>query len=215
MKISSNLAISLDGKIASRGDPTPLGTPYDRKQMRKIRKGKDAILIGATTLRTHPRPNLIEGAKSEPPANLILGRSLRGLDPGQPFFKKRGLKRVFFLAQAPSEEDSARFGDLCEYRVLDARPIAVQIVDYCRKQGWKELLVEGGGNVIWEFARHNLIDRYHVTLTPKIVGGSQAPSLVEGEGLSPKDWLKLKLSQSRRVGDELYLTYERRGKKRV
>lgn len=62
---------------------------------------------------------------------------------------------------------------------------------------------------MWDFVSQNLIDEYHLTLTPKIIGGDDSPTLVEGTGFSPKDILKLKLHRCRRLGDELYLTYRK------
>jgi riboflavin biosynthesis pyrimidine reductase len=67
---------------------------------------------------------------------------------------------------------------------------------------------------MWEFAKENLIDEYHVTLTPKILGGRDSPTLVDGLGFKPKDILNLKLQQSRVVGDEIYLVYSRPEKHR-
>ena len=63
---------------------------------------------------------------------------------------------------------------------------------------------------MWDFASQNLIDEYYVTLTPKIVGGENSPTLVEGLGFKPSEILDLKLARCRRVGDELYLTYRRK-----
>ena len=60
---------------------------------------------------------------------------------------------------------------------------------------------------MWDFVRENLIDEYHVTLTPKLVGGREAPTLVDGDGFEPRDILNLRLKSCRKVGDELYLVY--------
>ncbi len=62
---------------------------------------------------------------------------------------------------------------------------------------------------MWEFVRRNLIDQYYVTLTPRLLGGASAPTLVDGAGLSEKDLVDLKLTQCKRVGDELYLIYSK------
>jgi 2,5-diamino-6-(ribosylamino)-4(3H)-pyrimidinone 5'-phosphate reductase len=90
------------------------------------------------------------------------------------------------------------------------RPAAPQIVKILLREGYRNLLVEGGGGLMWDFASKNLIDEYNVTLTPKIVGGSDSPTLVEGSGFTPAKILELKLLKSRVLGDEIYLTYGKR-----
>jgi 5-amino-6-(5-phosphoribosylamino)uracil reductase len=62
---------------------------------------------------------------------------------------------------------------------------------------------------MWEFAKLNLIDEYRVTLVPKILGGADAPTMVEGEGFLPARLLQLKLVEARPVGDEVYLVYRK------
>ena len=70
------------------------------------------------------------------------------------------------------------------------------------------MLVEGGGEVMWHFVSQNLISEYHVTLTPKIIGGTKAPTLVDGIGFKYSKILSLKLTKVKKVRDELYLIYK-------
>jgi riboflavin biosynthesis pyrimidine reductase len=66
---------------------------------------------------------------------------------------------------------------------------------------------------MWNFVKYNLIDEYHVTLTPRLLGGAQSPTLIDGEGFTPPQTLNLKLRQCRVVGNEVYLTYEKTDQK--
>jgi riboflavin biosynthesis pyrimidine reductase len=79
--------------------------------------------------------------------------------------------------------------------------------------GAKNLLVEGGGQVMWEFARKNLIDDYFLTLTPRVLGGKRAPTLVDGVGFLPSQSLNLKLIEAKKVGNELFLKYKKTPKR--
>ena len=72
----------------------------------------------------------------------------------------------------------------------------------------KRVLLEGGGTLIWEFARH--IDAFHVTLTPWLAGGESAPTLMDGPGFRSGEFLGLALVEVRQVGDELFLRYVRK-----
>ena len=214
MKIFSNLAISLDGKIA----PVDrkhfyLGTPYDRKQMQVIRKKADAILVGASTLRAFKQPMLVDGAAVQP-LNVVLSATLSGLRPTDRFFKSTKIERMLIIGPEVSEEKVRPFLGSCEvHRAPANRTIAQFAVEILKRSGVRSLLVEGGGQIMWEFIEKKLIDTFHVTLTPWIVGGRDAPTLVDGKGFSSKSIQGLKLKECRRVGQELYLTYQRASRK--
>jgi len=48
--------------------------------------------------------------------------------------------------------------------------------------GIRSILLEGGGTINWSFIKNNLIDEIRLTISPWIVGGKDAVSLVEGKG---------------------------------
>ena len=74
----------------------------------------------------------------------------------------------------------------------------------------KKLLVEGGGTVNWEFIRQGLFDEIIITVTPFLVGGKEAISLIQGIGFSNiKKSSKLKLRKTRRQKNELVLYYSK------
>ena len=62
----------------------------------------------------------------------------------------------------------------------------------------KNVLLEGGGSLVWEFARY--IDEFHVTLTPWLAGGSEAPTLMDGPGFRSGEFLGLALVEVRQEG---------------
>ncbi len=214
MFIFSNLATSIDGKIASNDRSFfPIGTPYDRKHMVKLRSRCDAILIGASTLRCFKKPSLASKSQKQP-INIILSKNLDGISFDWPFFQSSLIRRLFFVDKQIPKNKLRHLRKFAEVYVLKKptakQPIAVQIVDTLTSLGVKRLLIEGGGNVMWHFVRHHLIDEYHVTLTPKLIGGETAPTLVDGEGFATKNILSLRLHQCRRLRNELYLTYRKR-----
>src|SRR5690242_16876677 len=97
MFIFSNLAISLDGKIAPRNRGFhPLGTELDWEQMQALRSQCDALLIGASTFRTFRKPSLVTGAKKQP-INMILSSNLQGISPRWEFFQTPELTRILLV----------------------------------------------------------------------------------------------------------------------
>lgn len=209
--VFSNLAISLDGKIATASrEPFSLGTPADRKQMQVLRKECDALLMGASTLRAYKKfCGVLTWPDSRQPANVIISSALEGISPKWPFFTNPALKRVLFITRKTARAKA--FEKSCQVVLLNpSKEVAPQIIQALGRLGYRRLLVEGGGGLMWDFAHLNLIDEYHVTLTPKIVGGIGSPTLVEGEGFTPKEILGLKLKKARVLGDEIYLSYQKR-----
>lgn len=206
MFIFSNLATSLDGKIATRTrEYFPLGSAADRKQMQVLRSKCDAILIGASTLRTFRRPCRAQGNPSQP-VNVIVSSKLEGVSPTWAFFKPKDVRRILFVTGKLAPSRLKAFSKNSEVVKIQS-PIASNVVKELRKRGVKRLLLEGGGEIIWEFSKQCLIDEYHVTLTPWVLGGKTAPTLVDGVGFSKEDALHLKLKKCRRVKNELFLTY--------
>lgn len=217
MFIFSNLATSIDGKIATQSRVHfPLGTPEDRKQMHVLRAKADAIIMGASTVRAFKKPCGIRtsrGQSTAQPMNIVVSRRLSGISPLWPFFKDTTRRRIVFVTEPLSEARKKAFrktSELIELKAGRGKPsIAVQIVAQLKARGVRRLLVEGGGGLMWDFCRDNLIDEYHLTLTPRVLGGSLAPTLVEGAGFSPQEVLNLRLKSCRQVGDELFLIYSR------
>jgi len=77
-----------------------------------------------------------------------------------------------------------------------------------RELGVSTLLCEGGGILCAQLFAARAVDELYVTLVPRILGGADAPTLVEGAGFGPAEIPEPTLGQVERVGDELYLRYD-------
>jgi riboflavin-specific deaminase-like protein len=218
MFIFSNLATSIDGKIATNNRAhVPFGTPADRKMMRVLRKRCDAIVQGAGTLRAFKKPLLVAETGKQP-INIVVSSKLEGVSPAWPFFTDSRTRKIVFVGPECKDSQIKKFEKLavvCRLRKPSRKSsVAIQIINMLEKLGVKRLLVEGGGGLMWDFVKMNLLDEIYLTLTPRIVGGHQAPTLVDGPGFEPREIVNLKLKQCRRLGNELYLVYgktQRRG----
>ena len=217
MKIISNLAISLDGKIApAHPGFFKLGTETDWKKMQELRGEVDAVIFGASTLRAYKGFAATPDRDGPQPANVIISSKLEGLSLSSPFFKRADRKRILVTTKPVPKSVATRFSKVSELLALkpaQKKNVARAIVSELRKRGMKTLLVEGGGSLMWEFAKENLIDEYHLTLTPRLLGGKAAPTLIEGEGFKPAKALNLKLVEARVVGDEIFLVYRSTAKR--
>ena len=74
----------------------------------------------------------------------------------------------------------------------------------------KTVLLEGGGKTNWEFVSRGLVDSLIVTISPRLLGGSTAPTLVDGIGFKYiRKSAKLVLERAIRHGDEMVLSYSK------
>ena len=186
MFIFSNLAMSLDGKIATAQRTLfPLGTEEDLQHMKVLRKSCDALLMGASTLRVYKNPCMITN-QTRQPINILVSSHLQHISPSWKFFTHPAIQRILFVGPKTAKSKLKSFSKSSEIVTLKGpsprNPISKQITGYLETKNITRLLVEGGGEIMWDFVSHGLIDEYHVTLTPKIIGGSKSPTLVDGMG---------------------------------
>jgi 5-amino-6-(5-phosphoribosylamino)uracil reductase len=75
--------------------------------------------------------------------------------------------------------------------------------------GIQRLLVEGGGEVTGAFFKAGLVDEVNLTLCPILIGGREAPTLADGEGLPLDRAFGMKISRCKQVGQEVFVTLVR------
>ena len=214
--VYANLAMTLDGKIASFDrEDFPLGSKADRLEMDRLRARADAVIWGGETLRTARHPARVreeslvrermERGLPPHPANALVTKS--GVFPNQlPWFEADAIERLIFTAPEGARRlEEAHAGDARVFVLDEAEPLAPQVLAHLGERGMKNVLLEGGGSLVWEFARH--IDEFHVTLTPWLAGGASAPTLMDGPGFRSGEFLGLTLEEVRREGDEIFLRY--------
>jgi len=83
------------------------------------------------------------------------------------------------------------------------------LLERLRTLGICKILLEGGGTLNWSMLSNGVVDEIHVAITPRILGGRNAVSLVEGEGSTMvKDGMKLKLLSTSKYGPDLVIRYK-------
>ncbi|NEQ19698.1 MAG: riboflavin deaminase, partial [Microcoleus sp. SIO2G3] len=73
--------------------------------------------------------------------------------------------------------------------------------------GIKRLAVLGGGELVASMLELDLIDEFWLTICPLILGGSTAPTPVEGSGFLPEFAKRLELMAVQTVEQEVFLHY--------
>jgi 5-amino-6-(5-phosphoribosylamino)uracil reductase len=85
-------------------------------------------------------------------------------------------------------------------------PVAWMLEQIARR-GVERLLVEAGGDLLFQFLAADAIDEMYLTLCPLVVGGP-APSLADGPGFDLVDLRRMRLVSAEPEGDEVFLHYE-------
>jgi riboflavin-specific deaminase-like protein len=214
MHVFSNTAISLDGRINTReGGFTHLGSPQDHARMSKLRAQADAILIGGATFRAGPhpiRPNEADLAQAiEPrPWNVVVSRSMAlPYRAHETAWVAESRIRPLFLtrsASVPTDLQVEHVG----YEGPEADLPIPWILETLHQRGVKRLLIEAGGDLLFQFFAAHAIDEVYLTLCPLVIGGP-TPSLAGGAGFGFADMRRFKLLGCEQVGDELFLSYAR------
>ena len=210
MKVVSNTAISLDGRINTRERRFAFfGSARDHARMSRLRAGADAVLVGGTTFRNWPHASLPdpqdrEGLRGRP-WNIVVSRTLDV--PLTPEFLGEAAIRPLFLTRSTSLE-SKSFAAEAEGWPGEGSDLPITwMLEQIARRGVERLLVEAGGDLLFQFLAADAIDEMYLTLCPLVVGGP-APGLADGRGFDLVDLRRMHLLSAEPEGDEVFLHYE-------
>ncbi|MCX5678473.1 MAG: bifunctional diaminohydroxyphosphoribosylaminopyrimidine deaminase/5-amino-6-(5-phosphoribosylamino)uracil reductase RibD [Candidatus Omnitrophica bacterium] len=208
------VAESIDGKIATKsGDSKWISGEASRRYVHGLRSRVDAVMVGSgTVLKDDPMLLCrIPGAKQ--PLRIIADSSLK-----MPFtsklFSTAGSHSVLIATtkKAPFKkaEVYARNGiSLLFCKIKNNR---IDLKDLLKKLSWlgvTDLLVEGGGELVAGLVEKKLVDQFIFFISPKIIGGRDAKTAVEGTGVDKvADAVKLKNISIRMFEDDVMIEAE-------
>jgi riboflavin-specific deaminase-like protein len=208
MKVFSNSAISLDGRINTRERRFHFfGSARDHARMSRLRAEADAVLVGGSTFRNWPHPSLPDaGDRSRlrgRPWNIVVTRAL-DVPLSAEFLAEKAVRPLFLTHAASLRPD---FPVEAEGWSGEGERLPVPwLLEQIARRGVERLLVEAGGDLLFQFLAADALDEMHVTLCPLAVGGP-APSLVDGAGFDIATLRRLRLLASEVEGDEIFLHY--------
>ena len=215
-----NMASSLDGKITSYAyEPPTFTSPYDHARMDFWRAEADALIIGAGTLRIDNPPLHVRDKASQEkrmtlgkPRDLVtvvVSRSCAIPENNRFFTSPHITRRILATVSNPPHEALARIPKNVDVFCSEAQTIdVIAVLDYLKGDyGVESVLLEGGGVLNWDFAAVQAIDEVCVTLAPTLIGGTQAPTLLEGAGFTLQNRTHLELVTCEPIENELFLRY--------
>ena len=206
-----NAAITLDGKLGVKNKRTKLSSKNDKIRVHKLRTEVDAIIIGRNTVNLDNPLLTVRYTKGRSPVRIILD-SLGTIKSSSKIIQTcNRVPTIIAVSESISEKNLQRLRKF-SVDIITCGKNSVDISKLLRillKKGIKKILLEGGGTTNWSFIKQNKIDEAIITLTPYILGGKDAISLVEGTGFKNlSSSTKLKLKKIQKVKNELILFYK-------
>ena len=211
--VVAKFAMSLDGKIAtSSGDSRWITGPEARTRANGLRCVYDAVMVGVNTVVSDDPALTARDTEGRPlerqPLRVIVDS--RGTTPEDAkLFGEPGETLV-----AVAEPQKGRIGELrkagAEIVEVPGQDGKVDIRDLLRVLAIREVtgvLVEGGGRLLGSLFDARLVDKVIVFIAPVVIGGGDAPSPVEGKGVSKMaQAMRLQRVRVERVGEDIMVT---------
>lgn len=214
-----NAAMSLDGKLSTfERKQVRISNDLDLKRVDKLRAESDAILVGMKTVLIDDPKLTIKSrrlremrkklGKPENPMKVTIGNPTK-LDPECEFLNYGNSKVVIFASKNSDREKIEILKKKAKIFLFDEEKISLRkVMDILYSLGVRKLMVEGGGTLNFELIKEALVDEISVAIAPKIFGGKNAPTLVDGSGFPYERHIRL-IPKSLEFLDGVYvLTYK-------
>ena len=224
-------AMTLDGKIATRtGASKWITSQVARDHVHMLRKKYSAILAGiGTVLSDDPMLNCRNDKIEDPDGKLLT------VEPHQPLRVVvdsklhipedsaivKTSKEYKTVVACAYEEDQVT--DEVKDKIIrlhdagievlfmnhDGKVDLVKLMEWLGEHGYDSLLIEGGGSIGEAALKAGIVNHLMAYVAPKIFGGCQAKSPVEGRGVELVDQAaEFKLVDKKILGEDILLEYD-------
>jgi riboflavin-specific deaminase-like protein len=217
------MAMTADGKIATANRAvSSFGSARDHEHLLELRATADAVMAGARTvdsaaINLGPGParfrrQRLKNGLAEYNLRIIVSGN-GSLNPGAEVFRHRfspiivlttGRASPAKLRQLRAVTDEVK---VCGRRQINFREAFCWLRE---KWGVQRLLGEGGGGLNDALFRAGLVDELHLTICPKVFGGRNAPTIVDGSGFHRLvEALPLQIKSFKRIENEVFVVFRR------
>jgi 2,5-diamino-6-(ribosylamino)-4(3H)-pyrimidinone 5'-phosphate reductase len=210
-RVIFSAAITLDGKLASRNGDSKLSSKIDKIRVHKLRSKVDAILIGKNTVKIDDPLLSVHNIKKKNPIRIILDSNATISTSSRILKTCSKIPTVIVVTKKAQKKNLQKLEKfpvqivVCGNNTVSIKKLLVVL----KKKGIKNILVEGGGATNWAFVKENLVDEAIITITPYLVGGIAATTLVDGDGFSTiTKSIRLKLKNVKKMKNEVVLHYQ-------
>jgi diaminohydroxyphosphoribosylaminopyrimidine deaminase/5-amino-6-(5-phosphoribosylamino)uracil reductase len=211
--IIAKAAMTLDGKIATRqGDSRWITGEEARDYVHWLRAGMDAIMVGSGTVEADD-PRLTTRTASgdgRDAVRIIIDGDAR-LSPGRRVFSVNSTAPTLVVVKttAPADrKDALRSAgaELIETEPKNQKTDLAEVVKKLGERNIASVMIEGGGGLLAAAFEAGIVDKVLFFVAPKILGGTGAPTPVEGPGVGTiDDAIHLADVSTRRIGNDILI----------
>lgn len=212
----TNFVATVDGKVQVAKNPFaywPIGSKKDYQTLIELRAVSDVLIHGKNTAQWMRHiDNLKKGefrtlrkklGKKTDLAYMVLSNH-----PDKKLIENLGGYKSSFLIT--NENASVSKTSINVLRSGKKEINLKEFSEYLFKNGYKNVLIEGGPRLLGAFLKEDLLDEIFLTIAPKIFGNENNSTLtmVESYLFPPEKVKNLKLISVKKVKDEIYLRYK-------
>nr|WP_287262125.1 2,5-diamino-6-(ribosylamino)-4(3H)-pyrimidinone 5'-phosphate reductase [Methanothrix sp.] len=209
-----NSAMSADGKISSfLRRQVRISGSEDLLRVERLRAESDAVMVGVgtviaddPTLRVKSealRSWRLERGVPENPLRIVADSRART----PPEARVLGPGCIVAVSRYAPEDRLKELSERCEIAICGEDRVDLrELLEMLYRRGVRRLMVEGGGTLNWSLIEQGLVDEICVFVGPMVIGGQDAPTLVDGRGF-PENFQRLELESAERIDDGLLLKW--------
>ncbi|RDW19008.1 riboflavin biosynthesis protein RibD [Oceanobacillus arenosus] len=184
--ITLKSGITLDGKVASHSFNSKwITSEQARLDVHQLRSENKAILVGINTVLKDDPALTARIPNGRNPIRVVMDSKLRiPLDAG--LITDNQAETWIFTSQNHDKEKRSKLEALGISIFVTSGVDSVNPTDVATglgEKGVSSVLIEGGGNINAAFFENKLINKVVLYMAPKLIGGSESPSFLEGTGI--------------------------------
>jgi len=146
--------------------------------------------------------------KDENPVRIVVDSNAR-IPLTADVFKKGAGKRIVVVSKAALPDKVEALKNKADIIVAGDDEVDLKVMAHeLKKSGIDRLMVEGGATLNWAMARAGLVDEITVFVGNLLIGGKEAPTFMDGEGISERsEAIDMEFMKSERIDEGIVLTW--------
>lgn len=217
MRVVVNAATSVDGKLSSRErEQVEISNDADFRRVDELRADSDAVMVGVGTVLADDPSLTVDDEevvadrtdRGDPPqpARVVADSRIR-TPPDAKVLDEHAASYLLVSGAAPTDfVEQMEDAGATVIQTGDARVDLTEAFEELADHGIGQLMVEGGGEIIYSLFEADLVDRLSVFVGPMVIGGREAPTLADGDGFV-EDFPDLELETVDRLDSGVVLSY--------
>ena len=209
--VALKAAMSLDGKIATaRGESKWITGERARAAAHRLRARHDAVMVGVGTALADDPQLTVRAARGRTPLRVVVDSRARTPPRARLLTADERPPVIAVTRDAPEARVRRLERAGAQVWRVGARAGKVDVKRLMKRlgaEGVLSVLVEGGGTLAAAVLAAGLVDRVYFFVAPRLIGGADALTPVEGAGVSrlAQAW-RIEGLQVRRVGEDLLVS---------